>query len=41
VRGNVIRFLAPLTTSHELVNEGMDMLAEALRECVLQASRVR
>jgi 4-aminobutyrate aminotransferase/(S)-3-amino-2-methylpropionate transaminase len=36
VRGNVIRFLAPLTTSHELVNEGMDMLAEALRECAAE-----
>ncbi|MFH5925143.1 4-aminobutyrate--2-oxoglutarate transaminase [Roseomonas xinghualingensis] len=36
VRGNVIRFLAPLTTSPELLNEGMDMLGEALRECVAE-----
>jgi len=36
VRGNVIRFLCPLTTSDALVNEGMDMLGEALRECVAE-----
>jgi 4-aminobutyrate aminotransferase/(S)-3-amino-2-methylpropionate transaminase len=34
VRGNVIRFLCPLTTSDALVNEGMDMLGDALREVV-------
>jgi len=36
VRGNVIRFLVPLTASDALVNEGMDILAEALRECVAE-----
>jgi 4-aminobutyrate aminotransferase/(S)-3-amino-2-methylpropionate transaminase len=36
VRGNVIRFLVPLTASDELVNEGMDILGEALRECVAE-----
>lgn len=36
VRGNVIRFLVPLTASDTLVNEGMDILAEALRECVAE-----
>ncbi|WP_426957915.1 4-aminobutyrate--2-oxoglutarate transaminase [Muricoccus radiodurans] len=36
VRANVIRFLCPLTTSHALVNEGMDRLGEALRECVAE-----
>ena len=32
VRGNVVRFLPPLTASDELVNEGLDMLREALLE---------
>src|SRR5690606_589028 len=32
VRGNVIRYLAPLTIADELVNEGMDIIAEALAE---------
>ncbi|MDH5567491.1 MAG: 4-aminobutyrate--2-oxoglutarate transaminase [Myxococcales bacterium] len=32
VRGNVIRFLAPLTASDELVNEGLDILRESLIE---------
>ncbi|MBO1081157.1 4-aminobutyrate--2-oxoglutarate transaminase [Roseomonas haemaphysalidis] len=36
VRGNVIRFLVPLTASDALVNEGMDILGEALRECVAE-----
>jgi 4-aminobutyrate aminotransferase/(S)-3-amino-2-methylpropionate transaminase len=30
VRGNVIRFLVPLTASDALINEGMDILAAAL-----------
>jgi 4-aminobutyrate aminotransferase/(S)-3-amino-2-methylpropionate transaminase len=34
VRGNVIRFLVPLTAADGLISEGMDILAEALRECV-------
>ena len=34
--GNVIRFLVPLTASDALVNEGMDILGEALRECVAE-----
>jgi 4-aminobutyrate aminotransferase/(S)-3-amino-2-methylpropionate transaminase len=29
-RGNVIRFLAPLTASDEIVNEGLDILQETL-----------
>ncbi|WP_419898591.1 4-aminobutyrate--2-oxoglutarate transaminase [Roseomonas sp. USHLN139] len=36
VRGNVIRFLCPLTTSTDLINEGMDILGEAMRECVAE-----
>ena len=36
VRGNVIRFLCPLTTSDALVEEGMGLLGEALRECVAE-----
>ncbi len=32
VRGNVIRFLPPLTASDELVNEGLDILRESLIE---------
>jgi 4-aminobutyrate aminotransferase/(S)-3-amino-2-methylpropionate transaminase len=36
VRGNVIRFLVPLTASTDLVNEGMDILSESLRECVAE-----
>ena len=36
VRGNVIRFLVPLTASDALIGEGMDMLGEALRECVAE-----
>jgi 4-aminobutyrate aminotransferase/(S)-3-amino-2-methylpropionate transaminase len=32
VRGNVIRFLPPLTASDELVDEGLDRLREALLE---------
>jgi len=32
VRGNVIRFLAPLTASDELVDEGLDILRECLQE---------
>ena len=32
VRGNVIRFLPPLTASDELVDEGLDLLREALLE---------
>jgi 4-aminobutyrate aminotransferase/(S)-3-amino-2-methylpropionate transaminase len=31
VRGNVIRFLAPLTISDALLNEGLDILAAALQ----------
>lgn len=30
VRGNVIRFLAPLTTEKEVIKEGMEKLASAL-----------
>ncbi|PWC27836.1 4-aminobutyrate--2-oxoglutarate transaminase [Teichococcus aestuarii] len=36
VRGNVIRFLVPLTASDSLVKEGMGILGEALRECVAE-----
>ena len=32
VRGNVVRFLPPLTASDELVNEGLDILRESLLE---------
>ena len=32
VRGNVIRFLVPLTASDALVGEGMDILADCLLE---------
>jgi len=32
IRGNVIRFLAPLTASNELVGEGLDILEETLLE---------
>jgi 4-aminobutyrate aminotransferase/(S)-3-amino-2-methylpropionate transaminase len=32
VRGNVIRFLVPLTASNALVEEGMDILDECLKE---------
>jgi 4-aminobutyrate aminotransferase/(S)-3-amino-2-methylpropionate transaminase len=31
VRGNVIRFLAPLTASDEILNEGLDILEAAMR----------
>lgn len=34
VRGNVIRILAPLTIKSRHVEEGLDILAEAFRECV-------
>ena len=34
VRANVIRFLVPLTAPDALINEGMDILGESLRECV-------
>jgi 4-aminobutyrate aminotransferase/(S)-3-amino-2-methylpropionate transaminase len=37
VRGNVIRFLPPLTASDELVNEGLDLVRDALTE--LQSAR--
>ena len=33
-RGNVIRFLPALNISDELVNEGMDILAECMQELV-------
>ncbi|WP_159999806.1 4-aminobutyrate--2-oxoglutarate transaminase [Roseomonas sp. 18066] len=36
VRANVIRFLCPLTTSTALINEGMDILGDAMRECVAE-----
>lgn len=36
VRGNVVRFLVPLTASDALINEGMDILGESLRECVAE-----
>lgn len=36
VRANVIRFLVPLTASDALLNEGMDVLGEALREVVAE-----
>ncbi len=32
VRGNVVRFLPPLTASDELINEGLDILRESLLE---------
>jgi 4-aminobutyrate aminotransferase-like enzyme len=32
VYSNVIRFLAPLTISEELLNEGLDILEQALLE---------
>jgi 4-aminobutyrate aminotransferase len=32
--GNVIRFLAPLTASEEIVREGMDLFAKSLAEAV-------
>ncbi len=32
VRGNVVRFLPPLTTSDELMAEGFDILRETLTE---------
>lgn len=34
VRGNVIRFLVPLTASDELVNEGMDIVSDVLNGLV-------
>jgi 4-aminobutyrate aminotransferase/(S)-3-amino-2-methylpropionate transaminase len=37
VRGNVVRFLPPLTISDELANEGLDILRDSLLE--LQAER--
>ncbi|MCQ4162708.1 4-aminobutyrate--2-oxoglutarate transaminase [Roseomonas sp. GC11] len=36
VRGNVIRFLVPLTAADALINEGLDILGDALRECVAE-----
>ena len=33
-RGNVIRFLPALNISDELINEGMDIVAECLAELV-------
>ncbi|UFN48608.1 4-aminobutyrate--2-oxoglutarate transaminase [Roseomonas sp. OT10] len=36
VRGNVIRFLVPLTASDALLNEGMDILGESMRELVAE-----
>ena len=32
IRGNVIRFLPALTISDEIINEGLDILAECLAE---------
>ena len=32
IRGNVIRFLPPLTISNELINEGLDIVKECLQE---------
>ena len=32
VRGNVIRFLVPLTAANDLVEEGMDILGECFEE---------
>ena len=32
IRGNVVRFLPPLTASDELVNEAMDILRDTLHE---------
>ena len=32
--GNVIRFLPPLVISDELLNEGLDVLSDALAECL-------
>ena len=34
VRGNVIRYLAPLTIGDDLINEGMDIVEETLSELV-------
>ncbi|MEP7312373.1 MAG: hypothetical protein ABI859_07300, partial [Pseudomonadota bacterium] len=38
VRSNVIRFLAPLTISDAVLDEGMDLLAAALDEVTGRAS---
>ena len=38
VRGNVIRFLPALTIPIELIDEGMDLLAKCLGECVAISS---
>jgi 4-aminobutyrate aminotransferase-like enzyme len=32
IRGNVVRFLPPLTAGDELVNEALDILRESLLE---------
>ena len=32
VRGNVIRFLAPLTATDDIINEGLDIIAASLAE---------
>ena len=34
--GKFIRFLVPLTAADGLINEGMDILAEALKECAAE-----
>jgi 4-aminobutyrate aminotransferase/(S)-3-amino-2-methylpropionate transaminase len=36
VRGNVVRFLVPLTAEEAVVREGMDILGDALREVVAE-----
>jgi 4-aminobutyrate aminotransferase/(S)-3-amino-2-methylpropionate transaminase len=38
--GNVIRLLAPLTASQEIVSEGLDIVIEALQELTLPATRM-
>ena len=37
--GNVIRFLAPLTASDAIVQEGLGIVIEALRELTVAADR--
>ena len=38
IRGNVIRFLPALTIPENLIDEGMDLVAKSLDDCVAQSS---
>jgi 4-aminobutyrate aminotransferase/(S)-3-amino-2-methylpropionate transaminase len=38
IRGNVIRFLPALTIPETLIDEGMDLVAKSLDECLAQSS---